>query len=275
MKTMPQPLVLQGLRPMIHVANTMIIIHTADWHLDGQGVPQDYAEAEKWYRKAAEQGDADAHRNLGLTYMKLGRVEEAEAAYREAHDAFSRLGRRNDAGDAWREAEEARQIRVRIAVAEAGGHGMSGGDWCDVLRVRPDFAGKCDWWKLDGKDWRKLFGERPEFADRCDWSKLDGSDWHWLLQAQQRFADRCDWSKLSGDDWGELLQKRPEFMDKCDWSKLTGDNWCWLLKDQPQFADKVRPCQLLRCPVARLIGWILIGCHPAPLSSLPESAAGQ
>ena len=27
---------------------------------NGQGVPQDYAEAVKWYRKAAEQGDAGA-----------------------------------------------------------------------------------------------------------------------------------------------------------------------------------------------------------------------
>ena len=31
----------------------------------GQGVPQDYAEAVKWYRLAAEQGNADAQYNLG------------------------------------------------------------------------------------------------------------------------------------------------------------------------------------------------------------------
>ena len=34
----------------------------------GQGVPQDYAEAVKWYRKAAEQGYADAQYNLGSCY---------------------------------------------------------------------------------------------------------------------------------------------------------------------------------------------------------------
>ena len=34
----------------------------------GQGVPQDYAEAVKWYRLAAEQGDADAQYNLGVMY---------------------------------------------------------------------------------------------------------------------------------------------------------------------------------------------------------------
>ena len=31
-------------------------------------MPQDYAEAVKWYRKAAEQGYADAQYNLGSCY---------------------------------------------------------------------------------------------------------------------------------------------------------------------------------------------------------------
>ena len=34
----------------------------------GRGVSQDYAEAEKWYRLAAEQGDADAQLRLGFIY---------------------------------------------------------------------------------------------------------------------------------------------------------------------------------------------------------------
>ena len=36
----------------------------------GQGVPQDYAEAVKWYRKAAEQGDVNAQHNIGLMYTQ-------------------------------------------------------------------------------------------------------------------------------------------------------------------------------------------------------------
>ncbi len=34
----------------------------------GQGVPQNYTEALKWYRLSAEQGDADAQNNLGVMY---------------------------------------------------------------------------------------------------------------------------------------------------------------------------------------------------------------
>src|SRR5215472_6965852 len=36
----------------------------------GRGVPQDYAEAAKWFRKAADQGNADAQYGLGLLYFK-------------------------------------------------------------------------------------------------------------------------------------------------------------------------------------------------------------
>ena len=35
---------------------------------EGPGLPQDYAEAVKWYRKAADQGYAYAQNNLGLMY---------------------------------------------------------------------------------------------------------------------------------------------------------------------------------------------------------------
>ena len=38
-------------------------------HDNGRGVPQDFQQAVKWYTKAAEQGDASAQSNLGLSYF--------------------------------------------------------------------------------------------------------------------------------------------------------------------------------------------------------------
>jgi TPR repeat protein len=56
----------------------------------GHGVPQDYAEATKWYRRAAERGDSDANFNLGLMYEKGQGVphDYAEAAKAQDLDLF-------------------------------------------------------------------------------------------------------------------------------------------------------------------------------------------
>ena len=48
----------------------------------GRGVPQDYAEAVKWVRMAAEQGDAEAQANLGRMYA-VGRGVPED--YLQAH----------------------------------------------------------------------------------------------------------------------------------------------------------------------------------------------
>lgn len=37
---------------------------------NGKGVPKDYTEAAKWFRKAAGQGEAQAQFNLGVMYAK-------------------------------------------------------------------------------------------------------------------------------------------------------------------------------------------------------------
>jgi hypothetical protein len=48
-------------------------------YMVGRGVKQDDAEAVQWYRKAAEQGHADAQHNLGLMYMEGRGVKQDDA----------------------------------------------------------------------------------------------------------------------------------------------------------------------------------------------------
>ena len=45
----------------------------------GYGVEKNYSEAVKWYRKAAEQGDADAQFNLGACYFLGNGVEKNDS----------------------------------------------------------------------------------------------------------------------------------------------------------------------------------------------------
>ena len=57
-------------------------------HQKGQGVKQDYFEAVLWYRKSAEQGNAGAQLNLGVSFMNGQGVkqnfEEALLWFRKA-----------------------------------------------------------------------------------------------------------------------------------------------------------------------------------------------
>lgn len=61
-----------------------------NYALGKRGLPQNYAEALKWYRKAADQGLAEAYNNLGRLYEKGRGVPQnyAEALkwYRKAAD---------------------------------------------------------------------------------------------------------------------------------------------------------------------------------------------
>lgn len=55
--------------------------------LKGEGLPEDHAEAAKWFREAAVQGVASAQYNLGLMLVKGKGVPKDEA---EAMQWFSR-----------------------------------------------------------------------------------------------------------------------------------------------------------------------------------------
>lgn len=47
---------------------------------EGAGVPKDHEEATRWYQRAAEQGHAVAHFNLGVLYANgLGAEQIAQA----------------------------------------------------------------------------------------------------------------------------------------------------------------------------------------------------
>ena len=60
----------------------------------GQGVPQDYAEAVKWYRRAAEQGNARSQANLGYIY-EWGRGVRRD--FVQAHKWFNLAASRSSA----------------------------------------------------------------------------------------------------------------------------------------------------------------------------------
>ena len=55
-------------RPLAEQGEAIAQLDLGAMYFDGKGVPQDYAEAVKWYRKAAEQGAWAAQFQLGAMY---------------------------------------------------------------------------------------------------------------------------------------------------------------------------------------------------------------
>jgi len=82
------PQAVKWFRKAAEQGNAFAQFNLGQIYTQGKGVPQDYAEAVKWWRKAAEQGYAGAQYNLGFMYDKgLGvRQDDAEAVkwYRKA-----------------------------------------------------------------------------------------------------------------------------------------------------------------------------------------------
>ncbi len=81
---------LKSLRVKADDGDSMAQFNVGLIYRDGRGVPQDYAEAARWFRKAADQGLDGAQVNLGVLYfMGQGVAQDyAEAAnwYRKAAD---------------------------------------------------------------------------------------------------------------------------------------------------------------------------------------------
>ena len=73
-------------------------------YTEGLGVSQDYREAVRWYRRAADQGYAIAQRNLGVMYAEgLGVSQD----YVSAHMWLNLAGARGN--------DTARDLRDRVA----------------------------------------------------------------------------------------------------------------------------------------------------------------
>ncbi len=91
-------------------------------YANGQAVPEDYAQAVVWYRKAAEQGDADAQTLVGLMYANGHGVPQD---YVRAHMWFYIAAAAAGASDAsvrdtvkWRDLVATRMTPAQIVEAQ-------------------------------------------------------------------------------------------------------------------------------------------------------------
>jgi TPR repeat protein len=140
-------------------------------YAEGQGVPQDYAEAQRWWRKAAEQGHAGAQSNLGLMYDTGKGVpqDHAEALrwYRKAAEQGNAnaqyfLGQMYAKGRGVRRdyAEALRWYRKAAEQRHASAQYSLGFMYANGKGVRRDY--------LEAHIWRNLAASRAS-GDRAKW----------------------------------------------------------------------------------------------------------
>ena len=94
-------------------------------------------------------------------------------------------------------------------------------DWCRLLQLRPDFADRCPWEKLDGNNWCVLLRDQPQFGVHFPSKKLRANylDLRALLEKQPQFAGKFDWgelhsrdiARLLAEDWKTILDNHPFF----------------------------------------------------------------
>ena len=65
-------------RPLAEQGNANAQYNLGVMYANGNGVPQDDVEAVKWYRLAADQGDADARGNKEIVEKKMTKQQIAE-----------------------------------------------------------------------------------------------------------------------------------------------------------------------------------------------------
>ena len=83
---------------------------------EGRGVPQDDMEAVRWYRRAAEQGDADAQVNLGFMYDEGRGVPQDDV---QAHKWYNLAASRISSSDQRRDEVVKARNRVGLKMTPA------------------------------------------------------------------------------------------------------------------------------------------------------------
>ncbi len=139
----------------------------------GQGVPQDFAEAAKWYRKAADQGNAHAQNILGHMYTS-GRgvrkdLAEAVKWYRLAADQGDEEAQHLlgflyslSAGVPVDEAEAAKWYRKAADQGDAGAQAFLGYTYEEGMGVPKDYVLAYMWLNLAAAQGNK--DERDDLA---------------------------------------------------------------------------------------------------------------
>ena len=108
---------LQEWTPLAEAGGSVSQYNLGLMYENGDGVPQDYKEAIKWYRLAAEQGNEVAQSNLGVMYSKGDGVLQDNVMAHMWYNIASANGH-SKAGE-WRDKRAGLMTQADISKAQA------------------------------------------------------------------------------------------------------------------------------------------------------------
>jgi TPR repeat protein len=117
--------------PLAEAGDVNMQLLVGSIHDFGQGVPQDDAEAAKWYQMAAERGSAKAQYQLGALYTRSAQVKDPKQGYTWLTIAAKTIGSGNASGITADQATTLRALaamslsEAEIAEAEAAAKGFA------------------------------------------------------------------------------------------------------------------------------------------------------
>ena len=123
----------------------------------GQGVPQDYKEAEKWWELAAEQEDGFSQYSLGLMHFKEAKKwwefaaeqGDVDAQYNLGLMHLGELGETEDyPGETEDHKEAEKWIKLSAEQNNADAQCLLGDMYLEGMGVTEDYAEAIKWWKL-------------------------------------------------------------------------------------------------------------------------------
>lgn len=190
---------------------------------DGEGVEQDYAKAAEWYRKAAEQGAAEAQYHLGVLYYEGDGVEQNYTKtaewYRKAADqgddeAQNNLGVMYECGEGVKQSYQRAIVWYRKAADQ--GNAIAQNNLGELYRngqgVNQDYAKAMELYlaaaEQDYVDAQYNLGEMYELGQGVEQDYTKAAEWY------KKAADQGD-----EDSQAKLKQIQSEKNNKKDTNK--------------------------------------------------------
>ena len=113
---------------------------------------------------------------------------------------------------------------------------MSGFDWVELLKERPDFIHFALLERLNGIDWLRLLRAVPSLKDYCHWNVLENDQWRTMLKEGLCDPDIAEFALAEPSLQIPAIVRQPDLVKYVNFSQYRLADWLRLLRKRPELA---------------------------------------